>query len=147
MTQVALRGTRLRCATKDTAAVFTSLVIAGFVAAGALGRWGLPPVDLNGPLHRLGIMCPLCGGTRATMFLARGNFAQAWHYNPLVFLIAAIGAAAIVRAIYGLTTGRWFVIGSLLPQSARMRRLAITVLVVATVALWANQQLNADLLA
>jgi hypothetical protein len=38
------------------------LAVAGLAAGGAMAIFGLPPVDLHGPLHYAGIMDPLCGG-------------------------------------------------------------------------------------
>lgn len=41
-------------------------------------RWLLPC-----PLHRLtGWQCPLCGGQRLIRSLLRGDFMEAWLYNP-----------------------------------------------------------------
>lgn len=39
----------------------------------ALRVFGLPPIDLHSPLHRAGIMDPLCGGTRAALAAAHGD--------------------------------------------------------------------------
>jgi len=38
-----------------------------------LAAVGLPPVDLHGPLHYLGVMDPLCGMTRGTVAVLRGR--------------------------------------------------------------------------
>ena len=46
-----------------------------------MALWGLPPVDLHGPLHRLGIMDPVCGGTRSAYFAVSARWALAWYYN------------------------------------------------------------------
>lgn len=69
--------------------------------------FGLPPVDLHGLLHHVGIMDPLCGGTRATAYTARGEWALAWRYNPLGFLAVVAAAAAVLRAVVGLLARRW----------------------------------------
>jgi hypothetical protein len=53
------------------------------VVAAALAVWGLPSLDIHGPLHRLGVMDLLCGGTRAAYFTVTGRWATAWEYNPL----------------------------------------------------------------
>ncbi len=37
--------------------------------------------------HLLGIPCPGCGMTRALLSLLRLDFAAAWDYNPLIFLM------------------------------------------------------------
>ena len=68
---------------------------------------GLPPIDLHGPLHWVGIMDPLCGGTRAARYTAIGQWGQAWHYNPLgIVTVLAVGLL-LLRGAVGVTTGRW----------------------------------------
>jgi len=43
----------------------------------------LPPC----PFHTLtGLECPLCGGTRALLHMARGDWVAAWDANPVVVL-------------------------------------------------------------
>ncbi len=34
--------------------------------------------------------CPFCGGTRAVFHLLHGNFAQAWAYNKILFLLILV---------------------------------------------------------
>ena len=63
----------------------------GASIAVAMAIYGLPAVDLHPPLHRLGIMDPLCGGTRAARYAAQGRFEDAWTYNPLG-IVAVYGA-------------------------------------------------------
>ena len=110
-------------------------------AAGALvlAVFGIPPLDLHGPLHRLGIMDPLCGGTRSWYLLIHGQLRDALRYNPAGPLLMATAAAVLIRAVVGAATGRWvsFIVD---------RRVYVPVLVVAVVALEVNQQLNAALL-
>lgn len=45
--------------------------------AAAMAIFELPPVDLHSPLHKIGIMDPLCGGTRAARYTAQGDLAEA----------------------------------------------------------------------
>ena len=42
------------------------------------------------PLHVFGIYCPTCGITRASHALLRLDFAAAFTYHPLVFLLIAL---------------------------------------------------------
>jgi hypothetical protein len=65
------------------------LAAAGLLAAGVLAVVGLPPVDLHGPLHRLGIMDPLCGMTRGVVAVLRGQLGRAVAYNPASPLFGA----------------------------------------------------------
>jgi hypothetical protein len=73
---------RLRWARADRHPTLAPLAAAGLLAAGLLAVVGLPPVDLHRPLHHLGIMDPLCGMTRGTVALLRGQLGQAVAYNP-----------------------------------------------------------------
>lgn len=115
---------------------------AAFVAGSvALRVLGLPPIDLHSPLHRLGVMDPLCGGTRGTLALSRGDVAGTWAYNPLVLMLAAGVALIAIRWTIGSLGRRW------LNFHVRRTRAVVGLAVLLTGALWINQQLNAELLA
>lgn len=106
--------------------------------------FGLPPVDLHGPLHHAGIMDPLCVGTRAAAYTARGEFALAWRYNPLSILVVVGAAALVVRTAVGLLARRWLT----LKVSWTLRRLwaAWATVLLLLAGLTVRQQLRADLL-
>jgi hypothetical protein len=53
----------------------------------------------------LGIPCPGCGLTRATLALARGDLRGALALHPLAPLIAPLFIAAIARAALGYVRG------------------------------------------
>lgn len=106
----------------------------------ALRLFGLPPIDLHSPLHSVGIMDPLCGGTRAAVALGEGNLALAWRYNPLVPLLWVAIAALSARWWFGYATGRW------LTLDITNRRAFALVVGALVLALWLNQQANAELL-
>jgi len=112
-------------------------MIAGLVG---LRLAGLPPVDLHGPLHFLGLMDPLCGGTRAALWLSRGDLSRAWHYNPLLPLLGIALVAVAARWLLGTFGCRWYNV------YGRNRRLAVVLGAIFTIALWANQQSHATLL-
>ncbi|GAA3137295.1 hypothetical protein JOF29_000066 [Kribbella aluminosa] len=120
----------------------TRVAVLGLAAAITLRVVGVPRVDLHGPLHYLGIMDPLCGGTRAMFLLTSGHPAAAAHYNPIVFPFAAVVLAQLARAAIERATGRRF----RLSPSPAVRRVLITIGVAALVALEIRQQLHADLL-
>lgn len=124
----------------DTHRRLTALSAVGLLAAGVLAVTGVPSVDLHGPLHYLGIMDPLCGGTRAAFLLARGDWGAAWTYNPIVFPLAAAAVALVVRTALGVVSARWLAI-----RVAR-RRVLVVVLVIALAALEARQQSHSGLL-
>ena len=122
-----------------TAGALLALAIAGTMAV-----FGLPPIDLHGPLHKVGIMDPFCGGTRAARYTAQGDLAQAWRYNPLSILIVIGAALAILRSAIGLVARRWVTIA--LAWTPTRRRWTIGVVVALLVVLEIRQQLRADLL-
>lgn len=80
------------------------LVAAGVVASGALAVFGMPPIDLQGPLHVLGLMGPTCGMTRAVRHLALGQVALALRYNPAVAVLPVTVLAVTGRVLYGAAT-------------------------------------------
>ncbi|MGH3813432.1 MAG: DUF2752 domain-containing protein, partial [Pseudonocardiaceae bacterium] len=118
----------------------TLLSVVGLLAADAMAFFGLPPVDLHGPLHRLGIMDPLCGGTRAARYAALGNWTAAWRYNPLGILAVLSAAAAGLRWLTGALFSRWLTFT--LRWTPRRRRLALALLAAAFVAMTVRQQLR-----
>jgi hypothetical protein len=128
----------------DRMRVVTLLGVAGLVASVAMAVFGLPPVDLHGPLHRMGIMDPFCGGTRAARLTAHGQLLEAWRYNPLGILATVAAALAVARLGVGIALRRWLNVE--IVWTPRRARLVLGVLVVATVALEIRQQGRADLL-
>jgi hypothetical protein len=120
------------------------LAMIGLVIVATMAVFGLPPVDLHGPLHRLGIMDPLCGGTRAARYTAQGNFPFAWKYNPLGILTVIAVAAIACRTALGLSIRRWLTVE--LRWTPRRMRWALAALTMALVALEIRQQFRADLL-
>jgi hypothetical protein len=106
--------------------------------------FGLPPVDLHGLLHHVGIMDPLCGGTRAAAYTARGEWALAWRYNPLGILAVLAAALAVLRAALGALTGRWVTL-TVAWTPRRVRTVAATATVL-LISLTVRQQLPAEVL-
>ena len=86
------------------------VALIGLGVAGALALFGLPPVDLHSPLHHLGIMDPLCGGTRGLRAAALGRFGQAWSYDPLSVVLFVGACAALARVAVGRLTRRWLTV-------------------------------------
>lgn len=140
----ALVKVRLLSDRRDRWRLMTGVACFGVVLAGLLAAVGLPPVDLHGPLHYLGIMMPTCGGTRAARLFAQGDLGGAWEYNPLG-IAAVVGAVAMVaRAMVGWVSGRWWTLEF---ATSRWGARLLWVLVVVMVApLWARQQSIAPLL-
>ena len=129
---------------RDRHRLVTAIAFVGLVAAAAMAVFGLPPVDLHGPFHRLGIMDPLCGGTRAARYAAEGQWALAWEYNPLGIITVLGAAAATARTTTGVLFGRWLTAD--LRWTPRRWRLALGVLAVLLIALEVRQQLRSNLL-
>lgn len=124
----------------DEHRALTVLAVVGLALAAAMAVFGLPPVDLHGPLHRYGVMDPLCGGTRATRLAAQGDLAGAWRFNPLGIVVVVGAVAVVLRALVGATTSRWLTV------RIRRRRAVALLLLAAAVVLQVRQQLRADLL-
>lgn len=120
----------------------TVLAAAGLTVAAAMAVYGLPPVELHGLLHRFGIMDPLCGGTRAVRYAARGQWALSWAYSPLGIPLVLGAGAVLVRAALGLVSGLWLT----LTLGSRSRRPVAWVAAALFVALGLRQQLIAPLL-
>lgn len=124
--------------------MITIFAVLGVGIAVAMSVFGLPPVDLHGPLHPFGIMDPLCGGTRAARHTPQGEWVLAWKYNPLGILAVLGAGVATARTVVGMLTQRWL--------TAQLhwtvwRACAVTVVVTGLlVALEIRQQLHADLL-
>jgi len=71
------------------------VALVGLAAGAVLAIAGLPPVDVHGPLHYVGIMDPLCGGTRGLRLMMRGHLASAWRDNPAGRVPAASGGCRV----------------------------------------------------
>jgi hypothetical protein len=116
------------------------LAAGGLLAVGVLAVVGLPPLDLHGPLHYLGIMDPLCGMTRGTVAVLRGQLGQAVAYNPASPLLLVGAVLAVGRWLVGRLTGRW------LDATPRPTPITSAVAAIVVFALWVNQQTHATLL-
>lgn len=129
---------------RDRHRLVTAVAFVGLIAAATMAFFGLPPVDLHGPFHRLGIMDPLCGGTRAARYTAQGQWGLAWEYNPLGIVTVLGAAAATARTATGVLLGHWLTAD--LSWTPWRRRLALGVLAAVLVLIEVRQQLRADLL-
>lgn len=116
------------------------LALIGIPVAAVLAIVGLPPIDIHGPLHYLGIMGPTCGMTRGVMWTARGDLLQAWQFNPASVLVIPAMVGLSLRAVYGRTSGRW------LNGYIRWRPWLWIVPAVILLLLSIHQQLNVDFL-
>lgn len=123
----------------DEHPVWTRIALGGLAIAVLLAVFGLPPVDLHGPLHYLGVMDPLCGGTRSVYLTMHGHLREALRYNPAGPVLVVAALAVLFRAAAGRLTGYWV-------RVHPPRPVGIAVVVVALVALEVNQQLHVTLL-
>ncbi|MDA2807066.1 DUF2752 domain-containing protein [Nocardiopsis suaedae] len=123
----------------DRMRLLTAAAGAGLVLGAAMAVFGLPPVDLHGPNHYMGIMSPTCGATRSVWSAMSGDWAMSWRYNPLGIPLVLGAAAVLIRTAVGAVTGHW------VNATVRAPRTLLVLTGVGTVALWIRQQLNADL--
>ncbi len=122
----------------------TIVGVVGLALAALMAVFGLPPVDLHGPVHRMGIMDPFCGGTRAARLTAQGHLAAAWRYNPLGIVATVAALLAALRLGIGFTTKRWLDV--VIVWTPRLRAVAIGITVALLVLLEIRQQGRSDLL-
>lgn len=116
----------------------------GLAVSVVMASFGLPPIDLHGPLHRVGIMDPLCGGTRAARLTAQGHLLEAWRYNPLGILATTGAGLMTARLAAGVVMRRW--VNIRVAWTPKRIRLAFTVMAIAIVVLEIRQQGRSDLL-
>jgi hypothetical protein len=135
---------RLSWQPTDRHVQLTRIAFAAALFALAMAIWGLPPLDLHGPLHRLGIMDPLCGGTRAAYFTVTARWATAWYYNPLGPIAVIFTALLALGAAFGHLTDHWLDVDVRLTRRAT-RGLFVAICAV-VLALGARQQLMVDVL-
>lgn len=117
------------------------VALAGLAAGVLMAVFGLPPVDIHGPVHYLGLMDPGCGGTRSVWAAMNGDFATSWEYNPLGIPLLAGAALVLLRLVAGLAGGRWINV------EVRSWPTLAVVAAVLFAALTVRQQMRADLLA
>lgn len=118
----------------------TRLVLLGIPLLALVAVVGLPPIDIHGPLHYLGIMGPTCGMTRGAMWSSRGDLLRAWKFNPASLLVIPTILGVTFRAVYGRLRGRW------LNLHLRWRPWLWLLPAVILLVLMIHQQLNADFL-
>lgn len=123
----------------DDHAVWTWIALLGLIIAVLLAILGLPHADLHGVLHYIGVMDPLCGGTRSVYLTMHGQLREAVRYNPAGPVVVAVAVALLIRTAIGWSTRRWIWMN--VP-----RPILIPLTVVAIAALEVNQQLHAALL-
>lgn len=124
----------------DRHRLLTLLAVGGLVVGGLMAILGMPPFDSHGPLYHLGIMSPICGGTRAVVYAMRGELGLSWAYNPAGVPLVAGAVLVAVRHLVGTVSHRWLTV------RVTAWRLAIVVAAALLVALQIKQQLHASFL-
>ena len=76
--------------------------IAGVIAFAYFVTWPCPVRFI------IGVPCPACGITRAARLVVQGDFSEATHIHPRVWLVGPVVAAFAVVEIVGFArTGEW----------------------------------------
>ena len=73
----------LTIAPTDEMRWLTRTVAIGATTAIVLAVIGGMPLALPMPTHAIGVVDPTCGLTRASTAIARGDFVNAWRFNPV----------------------------------------------------------------
>ena len=131
---------RVEVLDEDHHRALTVLAVTGLAAGVALAVFGMPPIDLHLPTHRLGLMSPTCGMTRGVAALLRGDAQSASAYNPASFLVVIGAGLALARFVVGLAARRWVTFYVDVTPAGWI------VITAALIALWSNQQAHAELL-
>ena len=124
----------------DRARYRRSVIVLGLAGIfGLITVSGLPICPMAGVL---GIPCPGCGLTRATLALAHGDFQRAFSFHPLVFVLAPLFIAAVsntaLEYVRGPSPRR-----TATPWLASRTKTAIAwVLLAATLCVWAARFLG-----
>lgn len=107
-------------------ALVSAVACATLIALGLLWRYE-PQGQIFFPrctFHQVtGLLCPGCGGLRATHALLHGDLRSAWQLNPLLVALLPVGAYAVSAWAIQRTTGRR------LPQPLNFRHLWVLALV------------------
>lgn len=100
------------------------VVVVGWTALVGLTVWLTPPggqrVELCMLKRVTGYPCPTCGTGRGSLALLHGELESAWRFNPLVFTVLAVLAAALtIRLAFGRAVrvemgrvGRWLLLAA-----------------------------------
>jgi len=120
---------------RDAQPVWMWIAVTSLVIGVLFAIFGLPSIDQHGPLHYLGVMDPLCGGTRSVYLTLHGRLLEAVRYNPAGPVLVVGAVTMLIRATVGWSTGRWV----WCPPPATV---LIPAAVVVLTALEVNQQLH-----
>lgn len=92
------------------------------VAYGLVAAWFLSGIQTCPTAATLGVPCPGCGLTRATLAAAQGDFAEAFALHPLFWLISPVFIVLLLAVALGYIRGR-----TVLPFLARVSPRTITI--------------------
>jgi hypothetical protein len=84
----------------------------------------------------LGIPCPGCGLTRATLALVQGDVAAAYHLHPLVFVLAPVYFGALGIAAWEFVAGATLNSKPLFDVTSRRFAIAAVALLVLVLGVW-----------
>ncbi len=92
------------------------------VAYGLMAAWFLSGIQTCPTAATLGVPCPGCGLTRATLAAAQGDLAEAFALHPLFWLISPVFIGLLLAVALGYIRGR-----TALPFLARVSPRTITI--------------------
>ena len=109
-------------------------LLGAFVGALALALWTQFP--LCPMASSLGVPCPGCGLTRATLALLRGDVRTALHFHPLVWLLMPLFIGFMGSVAFDLVRDTSKPRRPLVPWNNRAITAAASVILVLTLGVW-----------
>ncbi len=103
---------------------------------GALGLAGLARMPFCPMAGVLGIPCPGCGLSRATLALLHGEVREAVHLHPLVLVLAPVFAASVGAAAIGYVRGPRAEVRPVAWFASRTATALASVLLISTLGVW-----------
>jgi hypothetical protein len=104
---------------------------AGFFALAIATDFPLCPMAST-----LGVPCPGCGLTRATLALLRGEFSAAFRFHPLVWLLTPLFVGFMASAAFDLARGTSAPRRQLVRWNDRTLSAVATAILIVTLGVW-----------
>jgi hypothetical protein len=105
--------------------------LVGFFAIAVWTEFPLCPMAST-----LGVPCPGCGLTRATLALLRGDFSSSWHLHPLAWLLTPLFVGFMAGAAFDLVRDPGQPRRARIPWNHRAVSAVATAILIVTLGVW-----------